>query len=61
MLSNKKINPIVTELFIGGRKLNISLVFFTHKVSTPTGNEEFELPDGKCSVSDIQDYFEYII
>ena len=27
MLSNKKVNPIVTELFIRGRKLNISLVF----------------------------------
>ena len=27
MLSNKKLNPIVTELFIRGRKLNISLVF----------------------------------
>ena len=27
MLSNKKINPIVTELFIRGRKLNISLIF----------------------------------
>ena len=29
MLSNKKINLIVTELFIRGRKLNISLVFIT--------------------------------
>ena len=29
MLSNKKLNPIVTELFIRGRKLNISLVFIT--------------------------------
>ena len=27
MLSNKRFNPIVTELFIRGRKLNISLVF----------------------------------
>ena len=27
MLSNKKFNPIVFELFIRGRKLNISLVF----------------------------------
>ena len=26
---NKKFNPIVTELFIRGRKLNISLVFIT--------------------------------
>ena len=29
MLSNKKLNPIVTELFIRGKKLNISLVFIT--------------------------------
>ena len=27
MLSNKKLNPIVTDLFIRGRKLNISLAF----------------------------------
>ena len=27
MLSNKNLNPIVTELFIRGRKQNISLVF----------------------------------
>ena len=27
MVSNKKRNPIVTELFISERKLNISLVF----------------------------------
>ena len=29
MLSNKKLNQIVTELFMIGRKLNISLVFIT--------------------------------
>ena len=29
MLSSKKLNPIVTELFIRGRKLNIYLVFIT--------------------------------
>ena len=29
MLSNKKLNSIVTELFIRGRKLNISLIFIT--------------------------------
>ena len=29
ILNNKKLNPIVTELFIRGRKLNISLVFIT--------------------------------
>ena len=29
MRSNKKLNLIVTELFVRGRKLNISLVFIT--------------------------------
>ena len=29
MVNNKKINRIVTELFIRGRKLNISLTFIT--------------------------------
>ena len=29
MVSNRKLNPIVTELFIRGRKLNISLLFTT--------------------------------
>ena len=29
MLSSKKLSPTATELFIRGRKLNISLVFIT--------------------------------
>ena len=29
IINNKKLNSIVTELFIKGRKLNISLVFIT--------------------------------
>ena len=50
-----------------------NLVFITHgktkkssykkkkfKISPPTWNDKFELPDGSYSVSDIQDYFEYI-
>ena len=31
------------------------------KISPPTWNGEFDLPDRSYSVSDIQDYFEYII
>ena len=39
MLSNKKLNPIVTKLFIRGRKLNISLAFITHYYfSVPKNN-----------------------
>ena len=30
------------------------------KISAPTWSDEFELPDGSYSISDIQDYFEYI-
>ena len=29
MINNKKLNPVVTELFIRGRKLNISVVFIS--------------------------------
>ena len=29
MINNKKLNSIVTELFIRGRKLNVSVVFIT--------------------------------
>ena len=30
------------------------------KISAPTRNDKFELPDGSYSVSDIQDHFGYI-
>ena len=31
------------------------------KLSAPTWSDEFELPDGSYSISDNQDYFEYIL
>ena len=31
------------------------------KISAPTWNDKFELPDGSYSVSDMPDYFEYIL
>ena len=31
------------------------------KISVPTWNEEFKLPDKSYSIPDIQDYFEYIL
>ena len=31
------------------------------KISAPTWSEEFELPDGSYSISDIQDHFEYTL
>ena len=38
MPSNKKLNPVVTELFIRWRKLNISLVFITQSYFTVPQN-----------------------
>ena len=38
MINNKKSNPVVTELFIRGRKLNISIAFITQLYfKGPTG------------------------
>ena len=31
------------------------------KISAPTWNDTFDLPDGSYSISDIQDYFEFIV
>ena len=33
MINDKKLNPVVTELFIGGRKLNITIVFIIQSYS----------------------------
>ena len=48
------------ELTIDGKKLKINLKN-RFKISAPTWNEEWELDDGSYYVSDIHDYFEYII
>ena len=41
MLNNKKFNPVVTELFIRGRELNISLVFITQSYFDVLNNIRF--------------------
>ena len=38
IFSNKKLNPVVNELFIRGRKLKISLVFITQSYFAPPKN-----------------------
>ena len=42
-------------------KYKKSYINHKFKISAPTWNDEFELPDESYSVSDIQDYFEYIL
>ena len=63
------------DLRIGGKVIALSnlSIYYTWKnikssynnnkfrISAPTWNHKFELPDGLYSVSDTQDYFEYIL
>ena len=49
------------SLYYTWKKIKSSYNNNKFKISAPTWNEEFELPDGSYSISDIQDYFEYIL
>ena len=40
---------------------NIKSSYNKFKISVPTWSDEFELPDGSYSISDFQDYFQYIL
>ena len=51
-------NPSVYSAWKNIKKLYNSNKF---KISAPTWNEKFGLPDGSFSISDIQHYFKYII
>ena len=53
----------LSNLTIYYRRKNIKKSFKNIKfeISAPTWNEELEEPDGSYSISDIRDYFEYIL
>ena len=59
--SNK--NMVLANLCIYYTWKNIKSADNNHKskISAPTWNDEFDLPDGSYSIADIQDYFEFII
>ena len=60
--SSNKNMPLANSIIYYTWK-NIKSVYNKNKfnISAPTWNDEFNLPDGSYSISDIQDYFEYII
>ena len=75
--SNRFVYQFTDKLNVKNPKKNIALanlsIYYTwknikpeynnnkFKISSPTWNDEFNLPDGPYSVFDIQDYLEYII
>ena len=50
MISNKKPNPTVTELFFRGRKLYISLVFITQSYFKVLNIEDIRLSSTHCFI-----------
>ena len=53
----------LTDLSIYYTWKNIKKLYNNNKfkISAPPWSDELDLPDGSYSISDIQDYFEYII
>ena len=62
-LKNPNKNMALTNLSIYYTWKNIKSEYSNNKfkIFAPTWNDEFNLPDGFYSVSDVQDYFKYII
>ena len=49
------------SIYYAWRNIKSSYKNDKFKIYAPTWSDEFELPDGSFSISDIQDYFEYIL
>ena len=62
-LKNPNKNMALANLSIYYTWKNITSEYNNNKfkISAPTWNETFDLPDGSYSIDDIQDYFEFII
>ena len=62
-LKNPNKNMALANLIVYYTRKNIKSECNNNKfkIHAPTWNDEFDLPDGSYSVSDIQDYLEYII
>ena len=62
-LKNPNKNMTLANLSIYYTWKNVKSIYNNNKfkISAPTWNETFDLPDGSYNISEIQDYIEYII
>ena len=60
-LKNSNKNMALANLSIYYTRKNIKSKYNNFKVSAPIWNDTFDLPDRSYSISDIQDYFEFVI
>ena len=59
--NNKNIGLVNLSIYYTWKNIKSAYNNNKFKISAPTWNDEFDLPDGSYSISDIQDYFEFII
>ena len=60
-ISKKTIALSILSMYCTWKNIKGSYNNNKFKISAPTWNDKFKLPDGSYSVSDIQHYFEYIL
>ena len=58
---NKSMDLANSSLYYTWKNINSEYNNNKFKISAPTRNDNFDLPDGSYSISDIPDYFEFII
>ena len=59
--NNKNIGLVNLSIYYTWKNIKSAYNNNKFKISAPAWNDEFELPDGSYSISDTQDYFEFII
>ena len=59
--NNKNIGLINLSIYYTWKNIKSEYNNSKLKISAPTWNDTFDLPDGSYSISDIQDYFEFIM
>ena len=59
--NNKNIGLVNLSIYYTWKNIKSAYSYNKFKIYAPTWNDGFELPDGYYSISDIQDYFEFII
>ena len=59
--NNKNIGLLNLSIYYTWKNIKSEYNNNKFKISAPTWDDTFDLPDGSYSISDIQDYFEFII
>ena len=59
--NNKNIGLVKLSIYYAWKNIKSAYNNKKFKISAPIWSYEFDLPDGSYSISDIQDYFEFII